>query len=850
MAIKKFRPQDIVINTMRTHPSCEFFIANSQIYYNSEPYVSGTINLGGPVPVTSGYASLYEMNVDRLSGSTSRFIGGTAEPNEPADYSLTDMVRDPTWIAGPASWPGGSGEQYAYSQTAAQGLQGWWQMGADVSPDGVSSDSTDHDRDATCTQGTDCPAGIGPAPGWVGLPSPNLKGLTGNGRVLQFDGAATNGSSLNIGTAATWEAIVGATGAGTSKFAWAGWVKKTGDGEENYARIFQLGKRGAGHLLLWVTNNNRLTFETSWTDSPSDIAQWYTDNNVITDGEWHHIAITYDAGATANNPLLYIDGENIDIPVQDAPSGTWEGITTQDCIFGNREDGTRTFKGEMTQFAIWNVILTATDVAALYQAGKQGSVFKTFGGFVPSKIVDNGLIYPYVTKDGTRVSLSSVTTGSSFDLDFQYGDVVSGSYPLSASITRELIGWYPAGDGGDTTRLPLIGPYPADGSGGSRGAGQLDTGVPCLAPVTADTTCDDIKASLPNETTEKCAERDPLEGEGFGSGNDGFFEIVCNSPQWPHYWALKNAFNRNAFLSDHYAVTASHGGAASPAWIKDQQIVNLVSIPSTFYGSKIKPGTVSLKWFLTGTLIGELQDTKQNGELFQVTGNNPYIEQYGVGNVAGVVFYKEGFIALTGSWALNKAGGTPADNGSKVYVNSQITIRSGSGNTPYSPMWIDWGAGANDNCNKITTSNSGGLGKGTDTGVPSLVLSASNNFESGAFGLSFKGTSDTQVVTMFANARRGEANFSNNPTYLVHTASVTSSFITSSYSYMENPNRSVYSFASSSAPNHSASFKREVYISRIGIYDENKNLIGVATMADPVRKAEDEDLTFKLKLDI
>jgi hypothetical protein len=283
-------------------------------------------------------------------------------------------------------------------------------------------------------------------------------------------------------------------------------------------------------------------------------------------------------------------------------------------------------------------------------------------------------------------------------------------------------------------------------------------------------------------------------------------------------------------------------------------MINLISIPSIFYGSKIKPGTVSLKWYLTGTLIGELRDTKQNGELIQVTGNNPHIVQYGpagtdaapndLGHVAGVVFYNEGFIALTGSWALNKAGGTKANHGFIVHAHSQITIRSGSGNTPYAPMWIDWGAGANDNCNKLTTSTS------ASTAPAAAGVAGSNNFESASFGLSFKGTNEVQTLTMFTHAKRGEVNYSNNPTFMIHTQSVTSSIFTSSYSYVEDQNRQVVNFVSSSHPDYSASFERQVYISRVGLYDENKNLIGVATLSNPVRKEEGQDLTFKLKLDI
>ena len=48
----------------------------------------------------------------------------------------------------------------------------------------------------------------------------------------------------------------------------------------------------------------------------------------------------------------------------------------------------------------------------------------------------------------------------------------------------------------------------------------------------------------------------------------------------------------------------------------------------------------------------------------------------------------------------------------------------------------------------------------------------------------------------------------------------------------------------------SASFAKETYISKIGIYDEDRNLIAIAKMATPVKKTEDRDFTFKLKLDI
>ena len=101
---------------------------------------------------------------------------------------------------------------------------------------------------------------------------------------------------------------------------------------------------------------------------------------------------------------------------------------------------------------------------------------------------------------------------------------------------------------------------------------------------------------------------------------------------------------------------------------------------------------------------------------------------------------------------------------------------------------------------------------------------------------------------MMAHAKRGEANYSHNPSFL--EKGQPQLFFTSSHVYEENPSRQIKNTVSSSFSDYSASFKRQVYISKIGVYDEDKNLIGIATLADPVLKEEDEDLTFKIKLDI
>ncbi len=94
------------------------------------------------------------------------------------------------------------------------------------------------------------------------------------------------------------------------------------------------------------------------------------------------------------------------------------------------------------------------------------------------------------------------------------------------------------------------------------------------------------------------------------------------------------------------------------------------------------PGTVNLKWYLTGSLIGELKDEKQNGELIQV---GPY-GSTGSGSVAGVVLYNEGFILI------NRILGF--DHG-----KSMVSIRWTCCKVQ---AWIYFGAGALDGVNQST----------------------------------------------------------------------------------------------------------------------------------------------------
>ena len=280
--------------------------------------------------------------------------------------------------------------------------------------------------------------------------------------------------------------------------------------------------------------------------------------------------------------------------------------------------------------------------------------------------------------------------------------------------------------------------------------------------------------------------------------------------------ALKNTLNHYSYLSPHYLFVKS--GPLTPPytnWDKSEQIFSLIDIPSIFYGSSIKKGTVELNFYISGTLAAQCKDINKNGELIQVSGaanlldpENLVADLGGTNLVAGVVLYNEGLIYLTGSWKLDPDHTEP-------YIPTTGVNRF--------PRWIYFAAGANE---------------------PEFT----NDIPSSSFGLKFSGSTETQVLTMFAQAPMGKLNHSNNYTYNAYSQSYAP--ITSSTSYVEPPKTIIKNVVSGAFTDLTESFSKETYISKIKIYDDNNNCIGIAKVATPIKKTQDRDITFKLKLDI
>jgi len=362
-------------------------------------------------------------------------------------------------------------------------------------------------------------------------------------------------------------------------------------------------------------------------------------------------------------------------------------------------------------------------------------------------VTNTGLIYQFMRKDATKIAFSSVTAGK-FSAG-RLGEVFTGSYPYTARISKEF---FPAA-------------YPR-----------------AVAPAIEE----------PSENSTNTAEPTA--------------PVIVNYGYVSHLRALKNTINYYDYVSPHFEYSSSleslgHIAGAGPGRDFNSIDVGLVSIPTIFYGSRIKPGTMKLDFYFTGTLIGRLEDKNQNGVLYQTgpVGSN------GFGSVAGIALYSEGFIILTGSWDISNGSNTDG-----------YTILGGS----QAPAWT-----------YFAQSISG-----------SIVAPKSS------FLIEMSGTSKIQNITMFATAPKGKINQSNNPTFINFVTGALG--ITSSTGYIQNENIGIKNIVSSSYNTPTGSFERTTYISKVGIYDKDMNLIAIAKPATPIKKTDARDFTFKMELDI
>lgn len=124
----------------------------------------------------------------------------------------------------------------------------------------------------------------------------------------------------------------------------------------------------------------------------SAFGQWHVTMPSVT--TWHHFAVAYDSGSTANDPVIYIDGVSQTVTEITAPTGTAD-TGAGPVRLGNRSSSqNRCFPGALAEFAIHDALFTGNEVAALAR------------GILPWRIRTPAVYYPLWGVHSPEIDLS------------------------------------------------------------------------------------------------------------------------------------------------------------------------------------------------------------------------------------------------------------------------------------------------------------------------------------------------------------------------------------------------------------------------------------------------------------
>jgi hypothetical protein len=159
---------------------------------------------------------------------------------------------------------------------------------------------------------------------------------------------------------------------------------------------------GTGRLFVYVVAPTTAGFQVRV------LAKWTTDgrwdSSDISLNEWHHIAITYDRGATTNDPVMYVDGTSVTVTEELTPTTTVQ--SGQDTVkLGENPGG-----GEDANCAVAYVV---DEAGVLWTLGDQVNRHRNWGRagggaqvclpLVTDKLGNDGTVATTLTATGTTV---------------------------------------------------------------------------------------------------------------------------------------------------------------------------------------------------------------------------------------------------------------------------------------------------------------------------------------------------------------------------------------------------------------------------------------------------------------
>ena len=242
----------------------------------------------------------------------------------------------------------------------------------------------------------DLSASVGSLDGTAQGPVAFVDGQAGFGQAISLDGSGyveIMDSATALDFAGGSLSISGWFTVGSFDKSWQALIAK---GEQSAYRV---ARRGGGNSIAYA----------------GGVGEGADDAPAVDDGGWHHFVAVSDASAADFGTAIYIDGERYGVQ---ATAPALEAETTNLYIGENPEALNRQWIGSIDDIGIWDRVLSADEVSALYNGGTGVALSTTVGG-------------------GSAISIEFSATGVTltFEGTLQSSDSVTGPYTDVAGAT-------------------------------------------------------------------------------------------------------------------------------------------------------------------------------------------------------------------------------------------------------------------------------------------------------------------------------------------------------------------------------------------------------------------------------
>ena len=162
-----------------------------------------------------------------------------------------------------------------------------------------------------------------------------------------------------------------------------------------------------GYNLGIGSSSNQLFFARTHTYSPGVRDVVHDPTTAVTDGNWHHAVATSD-GTDANGMKIYLDGSPLTMTISSNTLGSNTMITNAPFQIAAFDGGHQEFDGTLDEIAIFNRVLTPTEISDIYDLGVAGLGLEQYGNSGETSVI------PEFSTIGTFLAIAIAAIGMIF----------------------------------------------------------------------------------------------------------------------------------------------------------------------------------------------------------------------------------------------------------------------------------------------------------------------------------------------------------------------------------------------------------------------------------------------------